>query len=125
MKTQMEMNWSKYLRVFSEHNRNRPTRLGVHQGPPGSMSDLWLEDGLPLLGVDVAARPERLDVEIMLGPTPEPGRGPKAAHMSHRVFDARSLRIVLGASGQSDALEIENANGETTVMQFEEVDRGL
>ena len=40
--------------------------------------------------------------------------------MSHRVFVARSLRIVLGASGQSDALEIENANGETTVMQFEE-----
>ena len=121
MKTQMEMNWSKYLRVFSEHNRNRPTRLGVHQGPPGSMSDLWLEDGLPLLGVDVAAGPERLDVEIMLGT----GATPNAAHMSHRVLDARSLRIVLGASGQSDALEIENANGETTVMQFEEVDRGL
>ena len=116
MKTQMETNWSKYLRIFSEQNRDRPTRLAVHEGAAGSMSDLWLENGLPLLSVDVAPRADRLDVEIMLAPGPEP----EAAHMSHRISDARSLRIIVRTSGDSEGLEIEDGKGETTVLYFEE-----
>lgn len=116
MKPQVEMNWSKYMRVFSELNRGRPTRLAVFEGAPGSMSDLWLEDGLNFLSVEIASvKPSRVDVEIMLDQGPEAG----ASHMCHSVNDARVFRIVLGVDEEADSLEIENANGETTVLRFE------
>jgi len=79
------------------------------------MSDIWIEDGLPLLSVDVSAACEGLDIEIMLDQGPD-----SAAHMGHRVRDARSLRILLTATDRSDVLEIENAKGETAVLCFED-----
>ena len=120
MNTKTELNWSKYLRVFSEQNRNRPTRLGVFEGHPGSMSDLWLEDGLPLLSVDAVVGSSEVDIEIMLDAAPQSG----AAHMSHRVHQARTLRIVLGETGESDGLEVEDATGATTILRFETPDLG-
>jgi hypothetical protein len=79
------------------------------------MSDLWLEDGLPLLSVDAELGDEGVDIEIMLDAGPQAD----AAHMAHRVSDARVVRIVLGQADASDALEIEDANGVCTVLRFE------
>ena len=115
MQTQPQMNWSKYLNLFSEENRNRPTRIAVYEGEPGSMMDYWLEDGLPLAGIDVDpdgnTGPE---IEIMLDSRPG-----ESANMTHRVIGVRFVKITLSAAGEADGLEIANDKGETTVLQFE------
>jgi len=113
MKTQAQMNWSKYLRLFSDENRDRPTRIAVYDG---EMRDYWLENGMPLAGVEVDLNGNRgLEVEIMLANCPG-----DTANMTHRVVGARSLKITLSASGEGDGLEIANDKSETTVLHFED-----
>lgn len=78
------------------------------------MQDYWLEDGLPLTGIDVDSHDEHQGptVEIMLG-------SDEKGHMTHVVKDARFVRIVLSASGETDGLDIEDSEGKTTVLRFE------
>ena len=114
MKVQTETNWSKFLKLFSEVNRNRPTRLGVFRGVAGDMEDYWLEDRMPLAGVDFdlhgAAGPE---IEILLDGL----QGNE--HMSRRVAGVRTVKITLSIDGEADGLEIETYRGETTTLRFE------
>lgn len=114
MKVQMETNWSRFLKLFSELNRNRPTRLGVFKGLAGHIEDYWLEDRMPLAGVDLdlhgSSGPE---VEIMLDGID------RSDHMSHRVFGVRMIKITLSLEGDADGLEIVNDHGETTLLRFE------
>ncbi len=115
MKAQTELNWQKYLRLFSDENRDRPTRLGVFEGGPPVTEDLWLEDGLPLAGIDIGrggdAGPE-IDILLDNGPTAR-------AHMSHRISAAKLIRITLSEDGEEDGLDIDNQKGERTVLRFE------
>jgi hypothetical protein len=81
------------------------------------MLDYWLEDGLPLAGIDLDPDgPTGPEVEIMLD-----NRTAPPATMTHRVMGARFVKITLSATGEADGLEIQNSNGETTVLQFENV----
>jgi hypothetical protein len=112
-------NWARFLELFNEHNRLRPTRIGVFEGPPDAMADYWIEDGLPLTGLDIDAHgPEGPNVEIMLGDATQHGAG----HLTHVVKNTRFLKIVLSAAGVADSLEIQGGDGRTTVLQFEEKD---
>lgn len=115
--TTRNQKWLKLLSLFSEQNAMRPTRVSVFEGEPGAMSDYWLEDGLPLLGIDVDTRAdqETPTVEIMLGSI----SGESGSHMTHSVPGARFARIVLSASGETDGLDIEDFEGKTTILRFE------
>jgi len=109
-------NWAPFLALFDEQNRQRPTRIGVFEGPPGAMADFWLENGLPLAGLDIDARDGTgLNIQIMLG---DSRLGPN--HMTHVVKGARSLKVLLSSSDNGDGLEIEGSDGMTTVLHFEE-----
>jgi hypothetical protein len=113
--TKQQHNWSAALSFFSEQNRNRRTRLGVFESEHDMLTDYWLEDGLPLAGIDVDATGEGAPtVEIMLGETAKDAR-----HLTHVVRGARSAKIVLSADGEDDGLEIEDAEGKTTFLRFE------
>ena len=108
--------WAEFLKVFSEQNRSRPTRMGVFEGEPGQMRDYWLEDGLPLVGIDIDAHNEGAPtIEIMLG---EEGLA-DSRRMTHVVKGARSASIILSSSGEDDGLEIRDAEGTTTFLRFE------
>ena len=89
-----------FLKLFSEQNGGRPTRLGVFEGEPGAMTELWIEDNLPLAGID-----------FELGDAAEHG----SLHFTHTVADARFVKIVLSANG----CDIEDSQGKTTVLRFE------
>jgi hypothetical protein len=81
------------------------------------MNDLWLEDGMPLTGIDIDAHGQDApNIEIMLGDNATPGE----PHLTHVVKGARFVKIVLSASGDADALEIERGDGRTTILQFEQ-----
>ncbi len=115
-KTETQHNWSAFLKLFSGQNQNRPTRIGVFEGEPGSMMDYWIEDGLPLTGIDIDARGnEAPAVEIMLGSIEKPD----TRHLTHTIARTRFIRIVLSAGGESDGLDIENDEGRTTILRFE------
>jgi hypothetical protein len=113
-------NWSKFLKLFSEQNLSRKTRISVFEGAPDAMQDYWLEEGLPLAGVDIDTRGERAPtIEIMLGDTTKAD----SQHMTHVVSNARFVKIVLSAGGEADGLEIDDAEGKTTILHFEERDK--
>jgi hypothetical protein len=108
-------NWKTFIELFSVRNKNRPTRVAVFEGAPGDMSDYWIEDGLPLAGIDVDTHdPESPSVEIMLGD----GKG-DTRHLTHTVNNARFAKILLSASSEADGLEIEDSEGRRTILQFE------
>ena len=93
----------------------RPTRLAVFAGEPGSMEDYWIEDGLPLAGIDLDEHDEDSPhVEIMLGDA----SAPDSRHMTHIVTGVRRVKLELGAGG-NDGLDLEDANGEVTLLRFE------
>ena len=78
--TIQQHNWAKFISLFGEQNRLRLTRVAVFEGPPTQMEDYWLEDGLPLTGIDLDAHGQNgPNIEIMLGNTGEPGAG----HFTH------------------------------------------
>jgi len=115
-KTETQHNWSVYLENFSRQNKARPTRLGVFEGEPGALTDYWLEDGLPLEGVDIDTRGGTAPtIEIMLGTDPKSG----ARAFTHTITKTRLIKIILSAGGESDGLEIENESGAVTVLRFE------
>ncbi len=109
-------NWSTFLKLFSEQNRMRPTRLGVFEGEPGAMTEYWIEDGMPLVGIDVEVRGEDAPtIEIMLGDSTKTD----SSYLTHNVDGARFTKIVLSANGEADGLEIEDFEGKTTILRFE------
>lgn len=115
MKAKQQHNWAQFFGIFTEQNVGRKTRIAVYQGAPDSLTDYWLEDGLPLVGVDIDPDGERGPaIQIMLQ---KPGQ---VAHMTHTVTGATSVKFTLSASGNADGLEIDNSDGETTVLQFED-----
>lgn len=116
VKAQTQRNMDKFLELFLAENRYRPTRIGVFEGKPGDMEDYWLEDGMPLGGLDID--PDGIagpDIEIMLG-----NNTPDGPHMTHRISGTRFVKITLSVSGDADGLEITNSKGETTVLHFED-----
>jgi hypothetical protein len=110
-------NWTAFLKLFNEQNSLRPTRLGVFEDGADAANDYWIEDNLPLAGVDLDARAENAPViEIMLGGDAADG----SRHLTHTVQRARLVKIVLSAHGKADGLEIEDSEGKTTVLRFED-----
>ena len=117
MKAQKEQhNWKALVDLFNTRNQGRPTRLGVLSNPPDAMEDYWLEDGLPLAGVDVDTHADGTpSIEIMLGDE----RQAESRRLTHVVTNARSLKFVVTALGDADGLEVEGEDGKTTVLRFE------
>jgi hypothetical protein len=67
MKAEQQHSWARFLKLFAEQNVGRKTRIAVFQGPPDSLTDYWLEDRLPLAGIDIDPDDERgPDIQIML-----------------------------------------------------------
>ena len=114
--TKTQHNWAAFIKLFSEQNLARPTRIGVFEGEPGNMIDYWLEDGLPLTGIDLDPRGDAAPtIEIMLGNREKT----ETCAFTHKIANARFVKIVLSASGESDGLEIEDDQGAVTILRFE------
>ena len=115
-KIEVQNNWSALLKTFSRQHEARPTRIGVFEGEPGAMADYWLEDGLPLEGIDIDAHGDKSPtIEIMLGNVQNPG----SRVFTHTITKTRFIKMILSASGESDGLEIEDESGAITILRFE------
>ena len=106
-----QASWGSFLKEFGERNRARRTRLGVVRMEDGVEEDFWIEDGLPLTGVDF--EPDGDDaprVQVMLG-----GENADARNLTHAVTRVRKL----SHEPDSGGLEIESDDGSKTVLRFE------
>jgi len=102
--------WTKLLKFYGDQNKGRLTRVGVFEGG----NDFWLEDGLPLAGLDVDVRGDVMTVEIVLGDQVKGTR-----HFAHAVRNARSLKLHLSPDQSGDGLDITDAEGKTLILRFE------
>ena len=107
--------WGVFFEEFSKQNKTRPTRLGKIKADEVTQ-DYWLEDGLPLAGIDLDKDGEGAPlIEIMLG-----GEGVKAeGNMTHTVTRVQRIKFHLTADGMDDGLDIEDSEGMTTILRFE------
>jgi hypothetical protein len=99
-----QLYWSNFLKFFSQQNNGRITRVGVFENG----NDYWLEDGLPLRGVDVDMNGESATIEIMLG-----------EDFTHTVKNAGEIKMTFSLSESNDGLDITDAEGGTTILRFE------
>jgi hypothetical protein len=104
-KTQHE--WMKFLTFFGEQHSGRPTRIGVFERNGDAVNDYWLENGLPLVGIDIDTKKELPAVQITVG------------SFTHEVNDAVKLLFHFTRSGDEDGLDISTASGQTTILRFE------
>ncbi len=100
-------NWTEFLKFYGKANTRRATRIGLYQVTAGIANDYWIEDGLPLLGLDVDFDDGLPVVQIMLD------------GFTHVVRDVRSLRPVYSADGSEDGIDLVREGGSTTVLRFE------
>lgn len=98
-----QLQWTAFLKFYSEQNEGRPTRLGVFEGG----NDYWLENGLPFNGIDVDVHGGRHIIEIVLG------------DFTHITKNVKDVKFLLSHSGEEDGVDIEDFDGKTTVMRFE------
>jgi hypothetical protein len=104
-------NWTEYFKGFSKRNQGRSTKLEVF-GKIGAQRE---ERYLPLAGMSVEdSGKDAPRVEIMLG-----GGGDDLRHLTHTITRVNRVMRKLGAEGRDEAIEIEDAGGAKTVLQFE------
>lgn len=105
--TTAKKSWSEFLKFYGKANTKRATRIGLYQVTGGVTNDYWLEDGLPLLGLDVDFEDGLPIVQIMLD------------GYTHVVRDVRSLRPVFSVDGSDDGIDLVREGGSTTLLRFE------
>ncbi|MGE3467533.1 MAG: DUF5335 family protein [Pyrinomonadaceae bacterium] len=95
------------MKFYTEQNKERPTRLGVFKNDSAVVTDYWLEDGLPLVGIDIDTHGDMPAIQIML------------REFQHTVKGVTHLRVHFTFDGDEDGLDITNSEGNTTILRFE------
>src|SRR5262249_29249456 len=108
MKAAPEHEWKQFLKFYTKMFAGRPTRLGVFENENGTAIDFWLEDGLPLVGIDVDADNDRQTIEIMVG------------DLTHSIKDVKKLTAYFPADSSEDGLDVMDTSGRTTILRFED-----
>ena len=108
--------WPTFLEEFGERNKMRPTRLEVISKSGGVSTDFWLEDGLPLIGTaldkDKEVAPQ---IEIIL----DGGSTRDYRHLTHAVAHVNRVAYEAPDAGPDAALEVEDRDGNVTILRFE------
>ncbi len=105
--TKRHANWVDFLKYFSETNRNRETRIGLFETVSDVTNDYWLENGLPLLGIDLDTENGTTVVEIML------------ERYTHVVRGVRTIRPIYSFDGTEDGIDFIGPGETTTILRFE------
>jgi hypothetical protein len=104
--------WTKFLQFFGEQNAGRLTRLGVFEKNRDVVTDYWLESGLPFGGANLDVSSGRLILYLTVG------------GFTHEVIDPLKLQFQFTREGEEDGIDVQAADGRTTVLRFEPDPRG-
>lgn len=103
-KEKKQLSWTIFLRFYSNQNIGRSTRLGVFENG----NDYWIEDGLPLNGIDYETDDNSLNLQIMLGDK-----------LTHTIKNVKNVKINFSLDEINDGLDITDKEGVTTILRFE------
>jgi hypothetical protein len=106
--TETRHSWEAFLRFYSRHYMGRKTRLAIFEEREGVANDLWVESGLPLIGMDIDLTGERHSMEVLLD------------GYSHSVANVRGLDAHFSHEGDEDGLDILHDDGKSTILRFEQ-----
>ena len=101
-----QASWSSFLRKYTAENEGRPTSLGVIETRNNVANDYWVEDGLPLVGLDVYPDKGATRVDIIFN------------NFTHSVIDAAMLVHVTDDSTDF-GIDVSDAHGMTAILRFE------
>ncbi len=107
VETDLDKNWTKFLDPFVKHNLSRPTRLGVFKPDGGSLTDYWIESGLPFRGIDIEYRANSVSARLMLD------------KLAHEINNVANIAIRLCVHGDDEGLDVTDRDGTVTVLRFE------
>ena len=99
--------WKEFLRDFSTRHRGDRTRLGVFEIRDGVVNDLWIEDGVPLIGIDVDTREGKRTIGIAF------------ENFRHSIENVSVITRVSDAE-VGGGLDIKDDEGKTTALRFED-----
>ena len=99
--------WKEFLRNFSTRHRGRRTRLGLFEIRDGVVNDLWIEDGIPLVGIDIDTKNGRQTIGIVF------------EHFRHSIKNVSTISEVSGENVAA-GLDIQDSEGKTTALRFED-----
>jgi len=99
--------WMEQITLFSTENVGRPTRLGVFEPLNYGLNDYWLEDRLPLNGIDVDQHDGEATITIHLD------------GYTYRVPRAKRINLHYSVDGTDDGFDVVDAAGRTSVLRFE------
>ena len=105
--TRQPTDWVNFLNYYSDANKDRPTRIGLFEKNADITNDYWLEDGLPLSGIDVDMKNGTPVIEIML------------EGYTHVVRGVRTIRPTYSIDGTEDGLDLIGPGETTTILRFE------
>ena len=97
----------KFIDDYSRENVGRPTRLGVFAPENGNVTDYWIENGLPLVGIDIDTHKARSAVEIRVG------------DYSHQIADAVRISFHMTPNGADDGIDVLDGDNKVTLLRFE------
>lgn len=99
--------WTPILRFYSEQNAGRPTRVGVFEPVKDGFTDYWLENGVPLIGIDLDARHELPTLRINL------------VSLTREIKNVVKLSFDFTISGEEDGINVLDSDGRLTILRFE------
>ena len=99
--------WREFLKNFSSRHEGERTRLGVFEIHDGVVNDLWIEDGAPLVGIDIDTKDGKRTIGIAL------------EHFRHSIENVTTITQINGETVEG-GLDIRDDEGKTTILRFEE-----
>jgi hypothetical protein len=111
MKTTVKHEWANLFQFYTQMYKGQPTRLGFFENENGTVIDYWIEDGLPLTGIDIDTVNSGACVEIVLG------------DLTHTVKDPAKITAYFSIDGAENGLDILDRAGTTTILRFENFER--
>jgi hypothetical protein len=103
-----QADWASFLKHYSAENKDRPTRIGVFETTAEITDDYWIEDGLPLCGIDLEMRNGIPVIEVVL------------ESYTHVVRGVRTIRPTYSIDGTEDGLDLIGPGETTTTLRFED-----
>ena len=102
-----QSNWKSFLQNFAARNEGKPTRLGVMEMHDDVANDYWIEEGLPLVGLDVYPGKAGFRVDIIFD------------NFTHSIEGATKL-VEIKRGEENYGLDILDVEGKAAVLRFED-----
>ena len=99
--------WKEFFQDFNTLHRGERTRLGVFEAHDGVVSDLWIEDGLPFLDIDVESKDGRETIGLVF------------ERFRHSIEKASTI-TQLSDEEVGGGLDILDDEGKITALRFED-----